>query len=119
MPHAVSGAVVKVYRRFFLGGQKWTAYIVGPKSKHLVHEGEHKGGTCSYYDGKIYISSDQSAEQREDYFLHEVLHALIWLCGRGKFFAEDKLEEDFVVAMTPHLHRFLKDLGFEFPKVPS
>ena len=105
---------MRVYRRFLLGGQKWTAYVVSPKSKHLLVDDvdkEHRGGTCSYHDGKIYLSSDQSPEQMQDYFIHEVLHALIWICGRGRFFADEDKEEGFVVAMTPHLHRFLKDFG--------
>lgn len=103
---------MKKYKTFYIGGQKWTAYLVSPKSKHLVVDGEQKVGTCFHSKCRIYIANDQSPEAREEVFLHEVFHAIFYVSGAGKVFADDKAEEDFILGIMPVAHRLLKDLGF-------
>ena len=105
------------WKSFFIGGQKWAVYIVSAKSKFL--QKTELAGLCDVEKCKIYISRDLDAQAREDTLLHEILHALLYVTGCGKVFEgtpdSEKAEEDFVLSMTPVLHRLLKDLGFKFP----
>lgn len=102
----------------FLGGQKWSVYLVSPNSKHLILEGgERCHGRCFYDTCRIYISKALDEGAREDALLHELLHALLYVSGAEKAYSGDpKKDEDLVGALTPMLHRLLKDLGFRFPR---
>lgn len=103
------------WKTFFIGGQKWTVWLVSPKSKHLAKT--ELAGLCDVETCKIYISRALDEQAREDTLLHELLHALLYVTGAGKIFEDDSdAEENFVLAMTPVMHRLLKDLGFRFPK---
>jgi hypothetical protein len=66
---------------------------------------------------RIYISTDQDEQAREDTLLHELLHAALFVSGAQAIYGRaDSTEEKAVTALTPCLHRLLKDLGFRFPK---
>lgn len=109
-------------RRWFplhLGGQRWTVYLVPAKSKFLVDDdsGDRLLGRCVYEQCKIYISKDLDEGSREDTLLHELLHALLHVTGAEKVYGCDaKKDELLVTALTPVMHRLLKDLGFRFPR---
>ncbi len=107
----------------YLGGQKWTVYLVPAKSKFLVDEDEPSSvqtGMCVYDDCKIYISKALDEEAREDTLLHELLHAILHVSGSTKVYDFDpEKDETLVTAMTPILHRLLKDLGFRFPRLAT
>lgn len=114
--HAGSGKCMKRWLSFFIGGQKWTVYLVSPKSKHLQDDETWLAGLCSCEKCRIYISNALDEQAREDTLLHEILHALLYITGAGKAFKiGDDVEENFVLSMTPVMHRLLKDLGFRFP----
>lgn len=104
-----------------VGGQKWGVHLVSPKSKHLldhttkVKEDERSIGRCDFPRCRIYIANDLDEQVREDTLLHELLHALIHVCGVHAC-TSSAAEERLIVAITPYLHRLLKDLGFRFPK---
>jgi hypothetical protein len=107
-----------------VGGQAFGVYLVKGTNKRLT-EGENGVSARIYFDEcKIYISSDLSEQAREDSLLHELLHAAVYVSGaraaiddatEGEEIAE-QLEERIVTAITPVLHRVLKDLGCRLPK---
>jgi hypothetical protein len=104
----------------FIGGQRWSVLLCSPRSKHLKKDGCKCVGICNYEKNKIYISSELNSEAREDTLLHEVLHALLHVTGAEAAYDGDAgKDEDLVKALTPALHRLLKDLGFKFPKGPD
>lgn len=104
---------------FFIGGQKWNVFLVSPTSKHLKND-EHcnfLGGKCDYQKCRIYISKALDEALREDTLLHELLHALLFVTGAEKVYdCDGEKDETLVSALTPTLHRLLKDLGFRFPR---
>jgi hypothetical protein len=103
-----------IWLRLHVGGQRWTVHLVSPKSKHL--EGDHVG-RCIYERCAIYIDKTVGEGAREDTLLHELLHAVLFVSGAEKVYGADpKKDEALVAALTPVLHRLLKDLGFVFPK---
>lgn len=102
--------------RFMLGGQRWAVHLVSPRSKHLVTEDGAHVGRCVYERCRIYISRDLDAAAREDTLLHEALHALLYVSGADESYGKSaKTEERIVGALTPHLHRWLHDLGMRLP----
>lgn len=102
-----------------IGGQKWGVYLVPASSKRLVDEedGAQLIGRCFFDQSRIYISRDLDESAREDALLHELLHAALFVSGAESAYEKSaKAEEQLVSALTPCLHRLLKDLGFRFPK---
>lgn len=105
-----------------VGGQKWGVYLVSPKSRHLrehttkVAPDERSIGRCDFARCRIYIANDVDEQVREDTLLHELLHALLLVSEGGAMCKSIAAEEKLVRALTPLLHRLLKDLGFRFPK---
>lgn len=101
----------------FVCGQKWTLHLVRPKNKNLrSSSGQYLSGQCFYDRCRIYLADDQSGEALEDTILHELLHALLHVSGAEEAYGRDAdKDEHLVTALTPHLHRLLKDLGFQFP----
>lgn len=102
-----------------VGGQKWSVYLVSSKSKYLIDEDtdEPLDGRCIYAKNRICINRELDEEARQDILLHELLHALLYVTGAEKAYGGDaKKEEALVSALTPTLHRLLKDLGFRFPR---
>lgn len=102
----------------FIGGQKWSVYLVSPKSKYLRDDdGSTLEGVCLYDRCRIYINRDLDESAREDTLLHELMHALLYVSGGDKAYGRDHTkDEQLVGALTPMLHRLLKDLGFRFPR---
>ena len=100
-----------------VGGQKWGVYLVPPTSKHLLDGDDSCVGRCDYEHSRIYVSRALDEPAREDTLLHELLHALLFVSGAEAAYGKSpKAEELLVAALTPILHRLLKDLGFRFPK---
>ncbi len=108
-----------------VGGQKWGVYVVKGGSRLLGADDDEKVHGHTYFDKcRIYLSKDQDEQAFEDTFLHELLHAAIYVSGAGNVFASqcknadkaEEAEEQIVRSLTPVLHRLLKDLGFRFPK---
>lgn len=102
-----------------VGGQKWTVYLVSARSKYLTDEdtGEPLDGRCVYSKNRICINRELDEEARQDILLHELLHALLYVSGADKVYGGDaEKDEQLVTALTPILHRLLKDLGFRFPR---
>lgn len=103
-----------------IGGQKWSVFLVSPKSKWLWDEDEevYNLGKCHYDQCRICISKALDAGAREDTLLHELLHALLFITGAEKVYGGDReKDEKLVTALTPTMHRLLKDLGFRFPNL--
>lgn len=106
-----------------IGGQKWSVFLVPPKSKFLLGIGKDAEtdsvyGACDYEKCRIYINKTLEEGPREDALLHELLHALLHVSGADKVYkGGHKADERLVTALTPSLHRLLKDLGFRFPNV--
>jgi hypothetical protein len=100
-----------------IGGQRWKVYLVGPKSKHLMGPEGTRVGTCDYEHCRIYISKSVGEDAREDALLHELLHAALYVSGAEAAYGGDAVKDEQIVgALTPCLHRVLKDLGFRFPR---
>jgi hypothetical protein len=96
-------------------------FLVSPKSKHLVDEvdGCPLMGRCDYERSRIYISKALDDSAREDTLWHELLHALLHVTGADRAYrGGHKADEHIVGALTPVMHRLLKDLGFRFPRGP-
>lgn len=103
-----------------IGGQRWSVFLVSPKSKHLVNDaGDRLGGKCEYDACRIYIDRTLSESSREDTLWHELLHALLFVTGAERAYGGDyDVDEAIVSALTPAMHRLLRDLGFRFPRGP-
>lgn len=106
-------------KKLFIGGQLWKIKLVGKRSKHLREAGKWcLNGRCDYQSCTIYILRDLDDQAREDTLLHELLHALLFVSGAEAAYNSDaKIDESIVSALTPMLHRLLKDLGFVFPQL--
>ncbi len=95
---------------------------MGPTSKLLREHttkqpsDERPIGRCDFPRCRIYIANDIDEQAREDTLLHELLHALLHVSGAETHCKSTTAEEKLVIAITPSLHRLLKDLGFRFPK---
>jgi len=111
------------WRSLHIGGQEWSIYKVGKRSKFLRQGGVRVEGQCFYDRCRIYVCKDADPQSVEDTLLHELLHACLFVCGGSTALGaackdEDsatKAEEAIVAGMTPIFHRMLKDLGFVFP----
>lgn len=101
-----------------LGGQKWNVYLVSPRSKYLrTDTGGLCIGRCFYDKCRIYLSRSLEGSAREDALLHELLHALLYVTGaESAYNGSAEADEHIVGALTPALHRLLKDMAFEFPR---
>lgn len=101
-----------------LGGQKWSVFLVGPRSKFLSSdEGRRLMGRCDFDTCRIYVSKSLEEGAREDTLLHELLHALLFVSGAEKAYNGSELADEHIVScLTPVLHRLLRDLGFRFPR---
>lgn len=102
-----------------VGGQKYRVDVV--RRKHPELEGAD--GVTDHDKCRIFVASEQEEQAREDTLLHELLHAAMYVSGaysvlEGACSGTDahETEERMVRALTPCLHRVLKDLGFRFPK---
>ncbi len=103
-----------------LGGQKWGVYVVGAGSKYLKSDdGELYNGLCDYDTCRIYISRALPEPAREDTLWHELMHALLHVTGaEAAYNGSADVDERIVTALTPAMHRLLRDLGFRFPRGP-
>lgn len=105
---------MKLWLKLHIGGQLWRIYIVPARNKNLAGG----AGRCDYNACKIYISKAQDDQAREDTLWHELLHALLYVSGAEKAYDGDAdIDEKVVAALTPVMHRLLKDLGFRFPRL--
>lgn len=109
-----------------VGGQRWAVDVLTSRSKLLVLDGKACEGVAHYDLCRIVIARDLPEQGREEALLHELLHAVNHVSGAKHALVEampdgdvHALEERMVRAITPVLHRLLKDLGFRFPKGPS
>jgi hypothetical protein len=107
----------------YIGGQEWTIYFVGERSKFLRQNGKPTDGMCYFDKCRIYVCVDNDPQAVEDTLLHEWFHAVMFVSGGsnavkvacGDDDIANKLEETLVAGMTPIFHRLLKDQGFVFP----
>lgn len=65
-------------------------------------------GETNNDNSEIFIRAKQSACSKRDTFLHEVLHAIIWLSGMGNDM-DTEAEERAVRWLTPWILAFLRD----------
>lgn len=99
-----------------VGGQKWSIYLVSPKSKYLLSDGDRCQGLCDYNTCKIFLDRSLSEPALEDTLIHELFHAANYVSGAEDAYNKDpSVEERIVRALTPIWHRVLKDLGLRFP----
>lgn len=104
-----------------IGGQKWTIYLVSPKSKKLVaSDGDECNGIIpSFEHCAIYINRDLEDGMLYDTLLHELLHAWLRVSNAAAEYDYDPVKDERIVsALTPMMHRSLGDLGFKFPPRP-
>ncbi len=111
-----------------VGGQKWRVDLIKGNSKHFEAEADERVYGITHADKcRIYIAREQDEQVREDTLLHELLHAVFGVSGASNILASVcgerdaacKTEEDVITAITPLLHRALKEFGFRFPKGPG
>jgi hypothetical protein len=104
-----------------LGGQRWAVHVLRDGAKAL----EGAQGVTDVDTARIYVSRDLAPDVFEDTFLHELLHAVLYVSGGTQALEANcragranDTEEQVIRCVVPVLHRLLKDLGFEFPKGP-
>jgi len=72
---------------------------------------------CDYDKCRIYVSKAVDSSARDDALWHELMHALLHVTGAESAYGGDpEADEHIVSALTPAMHRLLRDLGFRFPK---
>lgn len=108
---------MKVLFRPHIGGEQWTIYEVAPGNKNLKSDdGDRCNGTCLADNCKIYINRDLDPSAKAHAVLHELVHAMLHVTGADKVYEMDGDKEEILVsALTPALHRLLKDNGFSLP----
>ncbi len=114
-------------RDLHIGGQEWEIHLVGKRSKFIRQNGKLVDGMCYFDKCRIYICKDNDPQSIEDTLLHEIFHAVMFVCGgstalRAACIDDDaatKAEEAIVAGMTPIFHRVLKDIGFVFPSLTA
>lgn len=113
-----------------VGGQNWTVELLPREHPQLCGDTETElcDGRTHPDDCVVAVANIMAPEARDDATLHELLHASFLVSGarhelvmkcRGSEKRADELEERLIRALTPVLHRMLKDLKFKFPKVPT
>ncbi len=106
-----------MWLKLHIGGQRWGVYLVPAGSKKLFLEGQRCSGSCHYEACRIYINKTLDESAREDALWHELLHALLHVTGAERAYnGSPDIDEAIVTALTPAMHRLLRDLGFVFPK---
>lgn len=107
-----------MWLKLHIGGQRWGVYLVPRGSKRLIAEnGDRCNGMCVYDSCRIYINKTLDESAREDALWHELLHALLHVTGAERAYdGSPEVDEAIVTALTPAMHRLLRDLGFVFPK---
>lgn len=111
------------WKTLHIGGQEWSIFKVGKRSKFLRRGSGRVEGQCFYDKCRIYVCKDNDPQSIEDTLLHEIFHAVMFVSGGSTALeaacvdedAATKAEEALVAGMTPIFHRVLKDLGFVFP----
>lgn len=107
---------MRVLFRPHIGGEQWTIYEVAPGNKNLLADGDRCNGRCCPDECKIYINRDLDPSAKAHTVLHELVHALLHVTGADKVYDMDHDKEEILVsALTPALHRLLKDNGFALP----
>lgn len=86
-------------RSLTINGKRWRVV-----TKRLVHRGLY--GQCVYRTREIQICSTLTPDERQETFLHELMHA----CGGGDYAA--KREETMVRRLSPRLLSALQGIGW-------
>lgn len=108
----------RVWRQFKLGGETWKVKLVSPKSKFLMLAGRQSTGTCDYDTTTIYLSRALERSALIATFLHEALHAILYVSQADESYGKDeRTEENIVGPMTPTLHQFLQQTAELFLEV--
>jgi hypothetical protein len=103
-----------IWRRWRLGGQKWRAKLVSPQSKHLLLDDIRREGVCDFKSCTVYLARDLEDSALVEAFLHEVVHAILYVSQADEAYGKNpKIEERIVGPFTPMLHQFLTDLGLK------
>ena len=107
---------MRVLKKFEIGTERWTAYLVSKKNKRMTDpEGDVCEGRIFYDERKIFINQDIPESARAHTLFHEIIHAVLWVSGANKVYnCDDKKDELIVSAITPILHRLVTDFGFSF-----
>ena len=102
----------------YLGGKKWTIYLVTTRSKWLrdSESGEPLDGYCDYDTLCIYVNKNLSEDLFKETLIHECLHAAIFTSGAHRFFVPGTdNEENLVAVLSPYIHGMLRDMGCRIP----
>lgn len=89
-----------------IGTSLWTIIY----SKNLVEDGDL--GKQYRDQHELHIAEHQCEDEKEDSFLHEVLHACCRFAGIPNNVKHKLTEEEFIERLTPVLHMVLRDNGF-------
>lgn len=109
LPREPNGEVV-------IGGREWRVYVVSPRSVHLRDGSHWLEGKCDFEQSAIFISRRLGRDAREETYIHEFLHALLRSSAADEVYKSGAVDELIVVALTPHVHGFVKWHGFQFPE---
>lgn len=83
-------------------------YSVEEKDIVIVGSGIDYAGSCNYKDAKISILQDMSDERKEETFVHELFHAVLFEAGF------DEHDEELVDRASRVLYQVLKDNEIRF-----
>jgi hypothetical protein len=103
-------------------GHTVPVYYCLPGHPFLVTGGSENSGTYDPTANRVAISSAQTADSACETLLHELLHAFLYLSGVSHTFLKgnDKLEEDIIRTLSPHLFAGLRSSGMlKIPRPPK
>lgn len=78
-------------------------YSVEEKEVVIIGDSTGYAGLCNYKDAKIEVLQDMSPERKEETFVHELFHAILFESGF------DEHDEDLVERASRVLYQVLKD----------
>lgn len=83
-------------------------------SKDISDQGGCYGST-HYSSQKIFIDPEMHIQMQEETFLHEVIHALMFVSGLGYKLEKGKESEESIIRLLTHpLYQFIKDNNLLF-----
>jgi len=83
----------------------WREYRIEQGEHRIADNGGDLYGEIQYEQGRIYIYDKQSEENKAVSLLHEIIHGILYLCGREK----QRGDEGLVTALSENLYQVIKD----------
>lgn len=83
----------------------WREYSVKQDEHRTGDNGGDLYGEIVYDKNEIYLYDKQDEESKKVTLIHEMLHGIFYMCGRGK----NRKDEDLITALSENLYQIIKD----------